>query len=967
MLGFIKKSVLAGKQKAIKRRYPGVNIILHPDMPISSMGKMVELAEFVSAVNKIEPQMQKATDLELRGMSQKFKEHIVKESARIEGEIQAIEEALSLASIPEEKDKLKEKVKNTRNKVFAAILPEAFAAVREASRRTIGLRHFDVQIAGGMVLHEGKISEMATGEGKTLVATLPAYLNALLGKGVHIVTVNDYLAKRDREWMGPVYEFLGLSVGVIQHDMSDEERQRAYACDITYGTNNEFGFDYLRDNMKYSLGDLVQRGFYYAIVDEVDSILVDESRTPLIISGASEESTDKYYTAKKIADRLRGRRIIEKDEIDAKYKGEDLTKGYDYLADEKAQTIALTDEGESKASRLWGIESLHNLETMEYRHHTIQALRAKEFFKLDVDYVVKDGQVIIVDEFTGRLMPGRRWSDGLHQAIESKEGIKIERENQTLATITFQNYFRMYEKLAGMTGTAFTEAQEFKAIYKLDVVNIATNRPLIRTNYPDCIYKTEKEKFDAVVEEIVNFYNLGRPVLVGTISIDKSERLSEMLKRRGIPHQVLNAKYHEMEAQIVAQAGRYKAITIATNMAGRGTDILLGGNPEYMAKNLIRQKLKPDSPGYQEEYQKILSRYKKETEAEHNKVVELQGLHVLGTERHESRRIDNQLRGRSGRQGDPGSSRFYVSLSDELMRLFGSDRLTGIMEKLGFEEGQVIEHPWVSKSIEIAQRRVEQHNFEIRKQLLEYDNVMNKQREVIYSQRRAILEGISLKEDILGMIERFLSGVYAQEGNPEEIIDILKLKFGLPDIDASTLKDKGPDQIREDLLRRIISAYEEKEKSIGTDLMRHLERMVFLQIIDTKWKDHLYAMDKLREGIGLRAYGQRDPLIEYKREAFEYFSNMIASIEEEAIEGIFKLQPVKPERFKGIFTSVPQELSHPEIAKLEKTNEFSSEGPPGPHRKIVPQAPVQSAHPKVGRNDPCPCGSNKKYKKCCGR
>jgi len=969
MFNLIKNSILNSKQNRISRKFPGVNIVLHPDMPNQSLNKMAQLAEIVAAVNSLEPEISGLSDVELKAKTAEFKAQILKESQEHEQELKEIEELLSSVAIPEEKEKLKERLKLARNKIFKDILPQGFAVVREAAKRTIGLRHFDTQIAGGIVLHEGKIAEMATGEGKTLVATLPAYLNALLGRGVHIVTVNDYLARRDREWMGPIYEFLGLSLGVIQHEMSDEQRKIAYSCDITYGTNNEFGFDYLRDNMKYGLEDLVQRPFYYAIVDEVDSILIDEARTPLIISGPAEESTDKYYTAKQIADQLKGRRVTERDEIDAKYKGENLGQGFDYIADEKAQTVALTEEGETKATRLWGIESLHNIETIEYRHHTIQALRAKEFFERDVDYVLKDGQVIIVDEFTGRMMPGRRWSDGLHQAIESKEGIKIERENQTLATITFQNYFRMYEKLAGMTGTAYTEANEFKAIYKLDVVVIPTNRQLVRTNYPDCVYKTEKEKFNAVVEEIAELYNQGRPVLVGTISIDKSERLSETLKRRGVAHQVLNAKYHEMEAQIVAQAGRYKAVTIATNMAGRGTDILLGGNPEYMAKNLIRQKLKPDEANYQEEYKKILERYKQETEEEHKKVVGLGGLHVLGTERHEARRIDNQLRGRSGRQGDPGSSRFYVSLADDLMRLFGSDRISGIMDRLGLEEGQVIEHPWVSKSIEIAQRRVEQHNFEIRKQLLEYDNVMSKQREVIYSQRRQILEGVSLKEDILDVMDKILSDILPAHINdnldPKDwdivgLSSVLKIRFGL-EIDQVFFENKDRHKIQEDLYQKIIEIYEEKEKSIGSDLMRHLERMVFLQIIDSKWKDHLYAMDSLREGIGLRAYGQRDPLIEYQREAFEYFSQMVSGIEEEAAEAIFKLQPTRPERVvKGVFSSVSQELLHPEAAKFEKSGEQAAEEASAPTL-----APVSSK--KIGRNEPCPCGSGKKYKKCCGR
>ncbi len=990
MLGLIKKLNLNSKQKAIKRAFPGVNIILHPDMPISSINMMVGLSGIADAVNKLEAQIKRLSDQDLRAKTEYFKQHIGKKSGELESEINELEDLFHSVTIPEEKDKIKEKLKFARNKVFEGILPEAFAVVREASRRTIGLRHFDVQIAGGFVLHEGRIAEMATGEGKTLVATLPAYLNALLARGVHIVTVNDYLAKRDSEWMGPIYEFLGLSVGVIQHDMSDAQRQKAYGCDITYGTNNEFGFDYLRDNMKYSVEDLAQRGFYFAIVDEVDSILVDEARTPLIISGATEESTDKYYTAKRISDQLKGRRITESEEITAKYKGEDLAKGFDYIADEKANTISLTEGGELKAARLWGVDNLHSLETMENKHHTIQALRAKEFFKRDTEYIVKDGGVLIVDEFTGRLMPGRRWSDGQHQAIEAKEGLKIEQENQTLATITFQNYFRMYEKLAGMTGTAYTEANEFKAIYKLDVVVMPTNRSLVRNNYSDCVYKTEEEKFNAVVAELVELYKIGKPVLVGTISIDKSERLSEMLKRRGIPHQVLNAKYHEMEAQIVAQAGRYKAVTIATNMAGRGTDILLGGNPEYMAKNLLKTKLTPEDPCYQEEYKKLLEKYRKETDEEHKKVVELGGLHVLGTERHEARRIDNQLRGRSGRQGDPGSSRFYVSFADELMRLFAPEWILKMLdnidtggEPLTLKEGNMAN--MISKSIETAQRRVEQHNFEIRKQLLEYDNVMNKQREVIYGQRRAILEGVSLKEDIQAMVEGVIEDIlnlYFKENSPETededceaVFNALSLKFGL-ELNRDILKGKNRVVMKEDLYNTVIKAYEEKEKSVGQETMRYLERMVFLQDIDTKWKDHLYAMDKLREGIGLRAYGQRDPLIEYKNEAFVSFKEMIANIEEESIEMLFKLQPARTERAKGVFSLGAQELLHPEVQRPQdnlplprlQLNEVPAAKP-----KDSP-TPIKLSHPKVGRNEPCPCGkidsrtgTPLKYKKCCGR
>jgi preprotein translocase subunit SecA len=974
MLRFIKESMLKHKQAAINKRYPDVQIILHSEMPQPSMNKMVEVARFVDSVNKLEPKISGLTDSALQAKTREFKDLLTRKNAEIEPEIKELQEAMSAVAIPEEKEKLKSKAKLARNRIFEEILPEAFAVVREAAKRTIGLRHFDTQIAGGFVLHEGRIAEMATGEGKTLVATLSAYINALLGKGVHVVTVNDYLARRDREWMGPVYEFLGLSIGVIQHEMSDDERKVAYACDITYGTNNEFGFDYLRDNMKYSIDELVQRQFFYAIVDEVDSILVDEARTPLIISGPAEESTDKYYTINNIVPRLKGKMILEREEIDAKHKGEDLAKGHDYIVDEKAHTAYLTEEGEAKVCAILKIDNLHDIETMEWRHHVIQALYAHNLYKRDVDYVVKDGQVIIVDEFTGRMMPGRRWSDGLHQAVEAKEGMRIERENQTLATITFQNYFRMYEKLAGMTGTAFTEANEFEGIYQLDVVVIPTNRKLIRTNYPDLVFKAEEEKFNAVVEEIVEHNNNGQPVLVGTISIDKSEHLSELLKRRGVTHQVLNAKYHELEAQIVAQAGRYKAVTIATNMAGRGTDILLGGNPEFMARNVAKQKLKADDPNYHEEYKAIFEKYKQETRLEHEKVVAVGGLHVLATERHEARRIDNQLRGRCGRQGDPGSSRFYVSFGDDLMRLFAPDWiikwLNGLDtqgESLTAKEGHMA--GMFSKSIETAQHRVEQQNYEIRKQLLEYDTVMNKQREIIYGQRKEILGGVSLKEDIIGSIDDAVDGILAsyaneagQAGEPDvaAITSSLKLKFNI-DIAPSQLQNMDSHSIHEALSTGLSKYYLDKEQAVGEGLLRHLERMVFLQIIDSKWKDHLYTMDKLREGIRLRAYAQRDPLIEYKREAFQMFTEMCGSIKEEAVETVFKLQPAKEERFRGVFSSVTQQMVHPEAAKFEPpaAEGFSAES--------AESKPVQSIHPKVGRNEPCPCGSGKKYKKCCGK
>ena len=991
MLGHVRKLLLNQKQSQLKKKYPGANIVLHKDMPSPSIGKVIELAKMVSDINTLEPRVSALSDSQIRERAGELKEQLLLKAAKYQPDLDQIREEIAGTTIQEEKNKVKERLKITQNEIFDEVLPEVFALVREASKRSVKMRHFDVQLAGGIILHEGKISEMATGEGKTLVATLPACLNALLGRGVHVVTVNDYLARRDSEWMGPIYQFMGLSVGVIQHDMNDEARQMAYNCDITYGTNNEFGFDYLRDNMKYGMEELVQRPFYFAIVDEVDSILVDEARTPLIISGAAEEATDKYYTVNRIIPNLKGRIILEKDEIDAKYKGKDLSIGYDYIIDEKAHTANITEEGERKICGLLGVDNLHELNTMELRHHVIQALRAHNLYKIDVDYVVKEGEVIIVDEFTGRLMPGRRWSDGLHQAVEAKEGIKIERENQTLATITFQNYFRMYDKLSGMTGTAFTEANEFKAIYGLDVVVIPTNQQLIRNNYADCVYKTEEEKFNAVVSEIVDLHAKGQPVLVGTISIQKSEHLSSMLKRRGVPHQVLNAKYHELEAQIVAQAGRFEGVTIATNMAGRGTDILLGGNPDYMVKNLLKQqKVGPIDGNYQEEYEKTYDKFRKQTVDEHKKVVELGGLHVLGTERHEARRIDNQLRGRSGRQGDPGSSRFYVSLQDDLMRLFGSERMIGLMDKLGLEEGQRIEHPWITRSIEIAQRRVEQHNFEIRKQLLEYDNVMNKQREIIYGQRRSILEGAVLKDDVLDTAYDFIDAIVdrylvddlstGKERDTAAFLEILKGKFGI-EVPAAEVDGWTKELAKQELYKKIDEIYGEKEKALG-EQMREFERMIFLQIIDSKWKDHLYSMDYLREGIGLRAYGQRDPLVEYKREGFNMFQEMVGGIKEEALDIIFKMQPAKPstEKFKGVFSEVSQEMVHKEMESFTpppaRVEQADMEGPETEQAQEQKHEPKQAhnVYANVGRNDPCPCGALDpatgkpvKFKKCHGR
>lgn len=927
-----------------------INYILTKIIGTQNERELKRLKPKVDFINKLEPKMSSLSDLELRAKTDELK-------ARVNAKLKDYD----LSELP------KEERRKIEQGILDEILPEAFAVVREAAKRTINMRHFDIQLIGGIVLHEGKIAEMATGEGKTLVATLAAYLNALSGRGVHIVTVNDYLAKRDRYWMGPIYEFLGLKVGVIQHDMSDKERQEAYACDVTYGTNNEFGFDYLRDNMKYRLEDMVQSQQHYAIVDEVDSILIDEARTPLIISGPAEESTDKYYKAASI---IKGLVKGTKDE-------ETKLESGDYIVDEKGHTVYLTEQGENKVIRSWGLKDMHSIESMEEKHCIEKALLAKELYKSDVDYVIKDGEVIIVDEFTGRMMPGRRWSDGLHQAVEAREGLRIERENQTLATITFQNYFRMHDKLAGMTGTAATEANEFHQIYKLDVVVIPTNRPLLRTNYSDRVYKTEAEKFRAVVEEIAELYSKGRPVLIGTISIDKSERLSQMLKGRGIPHQVLNAKYHEMEAHIVAQAGRLNTITIATNMAGRGTDILLGGNAEALVSDYFGQKGIDSKDADPKEKEQLLSKIRKQVEEEHGKVVELWGLHVIGTERHEARRIDNQLRGRAGRQGDPGSSRFYLSFGDDLLRIFGSDRIKLIMDKLGMEEGQEIEHPWVTRAIETAQKRVESHNFEIRKHLLEYDNVMNKQREVIYGERRAMLEGRDLKGHIFEMIEDILDSamdLYLNEKIHRDEWDIngfsewLRTKYAisLSKKDSEFLK-MSREEIRHGLLEMINKSYEERERTFGVDVMRHIEKTILLDMIDSKWKDHLYAMDILKEGIGLRAYGQVDPLIEYKNEAYAMFQEMIGKIKEEAIEFIFNVHAVREERPRGVFESVQREFIHPELQPLAaRRPQPTGVIPPGSAAEPTKQAPVQRQTPKVGRNDPCPCGSGKKYKKCCG-
>jgi len=808
-----------------------------------------KLQPLAAAVTDLEPRIQALSDSELRAKTAQFKEKL------------------------------------SQGAGLDDIIVEAFAVVREVARRVVRMRHFDVQLIGGVVLHQGKIAEMKTGEGKTLVATLPAYLNSLAGKGVHIVTVNDYLAKRDTAWMGPIYSFLGLSVGTIQHDMTDADRKLAYGCDITYGTNNEFGFDYLRDNMKFRQSDLVQRKHHYAIVDEVDSILIDEARTPLIISGPTEESTALYFKVDNLVRRFHQEKH--------------------YKVDEKTRTVSILEDGVSEAERFLSVSNLYDLANMDLVHHINQSLKAHHLFKRDVDYMVQEGKVIIVDEFTGRLMPGRRYSDGLHQALEAKERVRVEEEYQTLASITFQNYFRMYEKLAGMTGTAATEATEFHHIYKLEVVEIPTNQDLIRHEYPDVVYRKAEEKWEAALEEIVELNKVGRPVLVGTVSIEKSEHLSTLLRRKGLKHVVLNAKYHEMEATIIAQAGRVGAVTIATNMAGRGVDILLGGNPDFLAREQLRKSGLDPLKADQEQWEKALADARKTTEEDHQKVVAMGGLHILGTERHEARRIDNQLRGRAGRQGDPGSSRFYLSLEDDLMRIFGSERISGLMARIGMGEGVPIEHRMVSRAIERAQRQVEGQNFTIRKHLLEYDDVMNKQRETIYKMRKEILEGKDMKSYVQELIETLIEwhlDTYANKEKPPEDWDIAALRQAVGTQFALNLDDLHldwdavkHDDLREKILVSLKASYEEKERLLTPGRMREFERIIMLQVIDSQWKDHLLGMDYLKEGIGLRGYGQRDPLIEYKKESYDMFQAMMDRIEEDSIRYLFLIQPVVQE------------------------------------------------------------------------
>ncbi len=974
--------------------------------------ELKKLRPLVAQINALEPSVQPLSDEQLRAKTAEFKQ-------RLAG-----------------------------GETLDDLLPEAFAVVREVGRRVLNMRHFDVQLIGGAVLHHGKIAEMKTGEGKTLVATLPAYLNALEGKGVHVVTVNDYLARRDSEWMGRIYRFLGLSVGVIQHDLKDDERQIAYNADITYGTNNEFGFDYLRDNMKFELAHYVQRGHHYAIVDEVDSILIDEARTPLIISGPAEMSTDLYYEVDRIIPRLKAGAVVRGDTKAEEREALEATG--DYIVDEKHKTVTLTESGTQKSEQMLlrhlNGGHIYDLENAHIKHHVDQALRAHCLFHLDVDYMVKDGEVVIVDEFTGRLMPGRRWSDGLHQAVEAKEHngahpeVKIERENQTLATVTFQNYFRKYKKLSGMTGTADTEAEEFAKIYNLDVMVIPPNRKLLRVENPDLVYRTEQEKWDAIVTDILEEHGKGRPVLVGTVSIEKSERLSTMLDRRGLKrgnttgggsdkHVVLNAKYHAQEAEIVSQAGRKGSVTIATNMAGRGTDILLGGNPEFMARQQclaeqIAERLPKGEERFVDDedfvyfyhldsfyrvpkarYHAIFEHFRSQCDAEHNEVVAAGGLHILGTERHEARRVDNQLRGRAGRQGDPGSSRFYLSLQDDLMRIFGSDRISGLMQRLGMEEGVPIEAGMVNKAIERAQKQVEAQNFSVRKHLLEYDDVMNKQRENIYALRRQILEGkivfqdedeqeevVGTREYLMDLAEGILDGLvetYAAREADFEDWDLDALKrdvsstFAIETADLD-FGDRTSDEIRELLWARVLESYQEKEGMLGREILGRVERDVMLQKVDEQWKDHLYSLDHLKEGIGLRGYGQRDPLVEYKKESFELFQDMKSRIDEEIVKLMWRLRPVPVDegempmaRRAPVRPRQPLILSGPAeepVSAFAGATRSAVAAPPAPNRQpprvggddaVVKT--VRRDQPKVGRNDPCPCGSGKKYKKCHGQ
>ena len=910
----------------------------------SNQRYLKSILPIVEEINALEPAVKKLTDEQLRSRTAEFKEKLQSAVAGIT-----------------DRDELKRREREALDE----ILPEAFAIVREASVRTTGMRHFDVQLIGGIVLHQGKIAEMRTGEGKTLVATLPAYLNALTGRGgVHVITVNDYLASRDAEWMGQIHRFLGLEVGCIQNDMDDFERQAAYASDITYGTNNEFGFDYLRDNMKFDLATCVQRGHYFAVVDEVDSILIDEARTPLIISGPSDEATDKYYKADAIIPQLK-----KGEEVDGKKTGE-------YLVDERQHTAVLTEEGVDKAERLLGVGNLYDPSNMELLHCVEQALKAHTLYKLDHQYVVQEGEVIIVDDFTGRLMKGRRWSDGLHQAVEAKEGVKIEKENQTLATITLQNYFRLYEKLSGMTGTAETEASEFQSTYKLDVIVIPTHMPMVRKDFSDVIYRTLPEKWDAVIEEIKDCYDRGQPALVGTVSVENSELIARRLQREAVPHNVLNAKYHEREAEIIAQAGRKGAVTIATNMAGRGTDILLGGNPDFMAREFLKkEEIDPDE-ATEEQWAQVFARAKQIVEDEHKEVVGIGGLHILGTERHESRRIDNQLRGRAGRQGDPGSSRFFLSLEDDLMRIFAGDKVKALMQRLGMEKGVAIESKMVSKRIESAQKSVEGRNFESRKHLLEYDDVMNKQRETIYGLRRQLMEQPDQREYLMGdppqagVAYDLLSDLTKQYLNPDVSPDDWDVENYT--IQVKTIYDYDADaegldipnftsqEVVDTIWEKLKARYSTKENQIGPEAMRTYERIIMLNIIDAQWKDHLLSLDHLKQGIGLVGYGQKDPLVEYKKQSFDLFQAMLDRIDTSTIRSLFNLQVVSEEP--------PEAIQQRRLPRRSTNMTFT-----GPNQGAAPAGEeagkvktVVRDQPKVGRNEPCPCGSGKKYKKCHG-
>jgi preprotein translocase subunit SecA len=1005
----------------------------------------------VQAINALEPEMQKLSDAELRAKTDEFRKRIQERLSKFAATPAPAEADSETEDDPDRQKQIEKEQYDALQEALDEILVEAFAVVREAGRRVLNMRHFDVQLIGGMVLHSGKISEMKTGEGKTLVATLPVYLNALSGRGVHVVTVNDYLAKRDSEWMGKLYRFLGLTVGVIVHDLDDEERRAAYAADVTYGTNNEFGFDYLRDNMKFDLKDCVQRGHNYAIVDEVDSILIDEARTPLIISGASEESTDKYYKVNRIIPKLEKgeelspqevRQLLEEDKVSPERRdvlirelnqsGDDPTRSIltgDFAVDEKHRNITVTDEGWEKVEQLLGIGNIADPENWPLKHHVETAIKAHALYRRDVEYVIKDGEVVIVDEFTGRMMPGRRWSDGLHQAIEAKENVKIERENQTLATITFQNYFRMFKKLAGMTGTAETEAAEFDNIYKLDVIVIPTNKPMRRLENPDIVYRTEKEKYFAVADEIQQLSVKGQPVLVGTTSVEKSERIDQLLKKKGIKsHVVLNAKFHEREAEIVAQAGRKGAITIATNMAGRGTDILLGGNPEFMAKQEmvkkgIAQQLRvaqgkiegPQEDGITsifyyngneytvptDKWTDALSRYKTQTDKDHDEVIAAGGLHILGTERHESRRIDNQLRGRAGRQGDPGSSRFYLALEDDLMRIFAREWVSKLLERLGMEEGVPIESKMISRRIENAQKTVEAQHFESRKHLLEYDDVMNKQREAVYGLRRRLLEGMDQKDLIL---EDYVSAIlgdlmeeycppkgHADDWNIKGLKDAVFTRFGV-DFIAEGVKPESLNrqELGDAIFDKLKERYEAKEKLIGAQAMRHHERMIMLSVLDAQWKDHLLSMDHLKEGIGLRGYGQHDPLVEYKKESFDIFEAMLQRFQEDTVRYLYLMQilerpaepppqqavadrahvPAAPQDGDGNGRRPPRMVSTSadeiEEAFIRRKRRELEQARMAGGGDAAPVQQVVRAQEKVGRNDPCPCGSGKKFKKCHG-